>query len=104
MDKALNLLDPSGRRLPAFSVETAFEPALERVREEKALVERRTQQGDRRSFAVYLTGQGHSMALRVRQAFEELEEQAFAGVSEAEREQFLAVFRCVYGNLKEGER
>lgn len=72
--------------------------------EEKALVERRTQKGDRRSFAVYLTGQGHSMALRVRQAFEELEEQAFAGVSEAEREQFLAVFRRVYGNLKEGER
>ena len=64
--------------------------------EEKALVERRTQKGDRRSFAVYLTEQGRQMARR--------EEQAFAGVSEAEREQFLAVFRRVYGNLKEGER
>ncbi|WP_363315521.1 MarR family transcriptional regulator [uncultured Allofournierella sp.] len=72
--------------------------------EEKALVERRTQKGDRRSFSVYLTEQGRQMALRVQQAFEELEEQAFAGVSEAEREQCLAVFRRVYGNLKEGER
>ena len=44
------------------------------------------------------------MARRVQQAFAQLEEQAFAGVSEAEREQFLAVFRRVYGNLKEGER
>ena len=40
----------------------------------------------------------------IRRAFAQLEEQAFAGVSEAEREQFLAVFRRVYGNLKEGER
>ena len=72
--------------------------------EEKALVERRTQKGDRRSFSVYLTEQGRQMALRVQQAFEELEEQAFAGVSEAEREQCLAVFHRVYGNLKEGER
>ena len=39
MTESLDLLDPSGRRLPAFSVENAFEPALERVREEKALVE-----------------------------------------------------------------
>lgn len=72
--------------------------------EEKALVERRTQQGDRRSFSVYLTEQGHQLALRVSQAFEELEAQALQGVSEAEREQFLAVFRRVYDNLKEGER
>lgn len=39
MDGILNQLDPSGRRLPAFTVEAAFEPALERVRHEKALVE-----------------------------------------------------------------
>lgn len=71
--------------------------------EEKELVERRTQQGDRRSFSVYLTAQGRQLALRVEQAFEELEEQALQGVSEAEREQFLAVFRRVYDNLKEGE-
>ena len=35
----LDLLDPSGRRLPPFSVENAFEPSLERIREEKNRVE-----------------------------------------------------------------
>lgn len=39
MDGCLKLLDPSGRRLPAFTVEVAFEPALERVREEKKKLE-----------------------------------------------------------------
>lgn len=35
----LSLIDPSGRRLPAFSVENAFDPALERIRAEKSQVE-----------------------------------------------------------------
>lgn len=35
----LDLLDPTGRRLPAFSVEAAFEPALKRIRQEKKQVE-----------------------------------------------------------------
>lgn len=39
MDDMLALLDPSGRRLPAFHVENAFDPALERIRSEKARVE-----------------------------------------------------------------
>lgn len=46
MEESLNLLDPSGRRLPAFSVENAFAPALERVRAEKALVEGRLRQAE----------------------------------------------------------
>lgn len=39
MTATLDLLDPSGRRLPAFTLENAFEPALERVRQEKTQVE-----------------------------------------------------------------
>ncbi|NCB62376.1 MAG: DNA mismatch repair protein MutS [Clostridia bacterium] len=35
----LSLIDPSGRRLPTFSVENAFEPSLERIRAEKTEVE-----------------------------------------------------------------
>lgn len=46
MEESLALLDPSGRRLPAFSVENAFEPALERVRAEKALVEGQLRQAE----------------------------------------------------------
>ena len=50
MTGCLDLLDPSGRRLPAFSVENAFAPALEPVRAEKARVEgllRQTEGKDR---------------------------------------------------------
>lgn len=39
MDDMLALLDPNGRKLPAFHVENAFDPALERIRAEKAQVE-----------------------------------------------------------------
>ncbi|MCI2105942.1 MAG: DNA mismatch repair protein MutS [Intestinimonas sp.] len=35
----LDLLDPSGRRLPTFSVEPAFAPGLARIREEKTELE-----------------------------------------------------------------
>lgn len=39
MEDVLALLDPTGRRLPAFHIENAFDPALERIRREKAQVE-----------------------------------------------------------------
>lgn len=39
MDDMLALLDPEGRRLPTFSVENSFDPALERIRADKAQVE-----------------------------------------------------------------
>lgn len=57
MEEALSLLDPSGRRLPAFSVENAFEPALERIRQEKALVENALRQTEKK-------GRGDLMARR----------------------------------------
>lgn len=39
MGDVLDLLDPSGRRLPTFYIENSFDPALERIRAEKARVE-----------------------------------------------------------------
>ncbi len=45
MDDMLALLDPEGRRLPTFSVESAFDPALERIRAEKAQVEQQLREG-----------------------------------------------------------
>ena len=39
MDDMLDLLDPSGRKLPPFHIEDSFDPALERIRAEKAQVE-----------------------------------------------------------------
>ena len=37
----VELMDPEGRRLPAFSIHPAYEPALARIREEKRQVEQR---------------------------------------------------------------
>ena len=48
MTEALDLLDPSGRRLPAFSVENAFAPALERIRQEKSMVENLLRQAEKK--------------------------------------------------------
>lgn len=39
MDDMLTLLDPSGRKLPPFHIEDSFDPALARIRAEKAQVE-----------------------------------------------------------------
>ena len=63
MPELLGLLDPSGRRLPTFSVENAFDPALERIRAEKAEVEGLLQsaQGEER---VQLTARRREVCLR----------------------------------------
>ena len=45
MDDMLSLLDPEGRRLPTFSVESSFDPALERIRDKKAQVEQQLREG-----------------------------------------------------------
>lgn len=45
MDDMLALLDPDGRKLPTFHIENAFEPALERIRAEKAQVEQKLRDG-----------------------------------------------------------
>lgn len=47
----LALLDPTGRRLPAFSVENVFEPSLERIRAEKARVEEALRGGETEELA-----------------------------------------------------
>lgn len=45
MKSQLDMLDPGGRRLPAFSVESAFSPALERIRKEKNEIEEELRAG-----------------------------------------------------------
>lgn len=50
MREELDLLDPGGRRLPAFSMENTFSPELEEIRRKKAEVEQvlRTAKGENR--------------------------------------------------------
>jgi DNA-binding MarR family transcriptional regulator len=61
--------------------------------ERMGLVERRRNPADRRSHALYLTEAGTAMLARVRQAAQAQEAEITAGLSAAEREQFLALLR-----------
>nr|WP_294465272.1 MarR family transcriptional regulator [uncultured Sellimonas sp.] len=66
--------------------------------EEKGLVNRRMRDGNRRSLYVFLTKKGEALAEKVALAFEELEEQAFQGISKDEKALFLQIFERIYQN------
>lgn len=67
--------------------------------EEKGLVERKMLNGNRRSFYVFLTDRGKNLQRIVEEEFLYLEEKAFAGISEEEKECFLNTFLKIYNNL-----
>ena len=73
--------------------------------EEKKIIERRMLHGNCRSLYVFLTDLGKDLVLSVETAFSQIEEEAFQGVSEGEKEQFMKIFSRIYFNLteKEGE-
>ncbi len=66
--------------------------------EESGLVERRMLNGNRRSFFVFLTEKGERQLELVTQAFEEIEEKAFRGIPETDRETFMNLFLRIYNN------
>ena len=66
--------------------------------EESGLVERRMLNGNRRSFFIFLTEKGKRQLKLVTQAFTEIEEKAFRGIPEADRERFMDMFSRIYKN------
>ena len=66
--------------------------------EEIGLVERRMLGGNRRSFYVFMTDLGKSKLKLVTDAFNELEEEAFSGISAEDRENFMDLFHKIYKN------
>ena len=85
----------------ACHIEAATLTSVLNRMEEKALIERRTLHGNRRTFYIFLTPQGAELANQVIRMFEQLEAEAFAGVTAQQRESFLAVLEQVYHNLAE---
>ena len=63
--------------------------------EKLGLVERRRNPADRRSHALYLTGQGLSMVDRVRAVSAEHEAEFSAGLTEAQRAQLVGLLRVM---------
>ena len=64
--------------------------------EENGLVERRMMNGNRRSYYVFMTDKGKKQAHAVAEAFMELEEQAFCGLSDEERTILMELFIKIY--------
>lgn len=71
--------------------------------EEKGLVERRILHGNRRNSYVFLTEKGEELRNLVTESFESIENEAFRGISEADRQQFMKTFSRIYENLTSKE-
>ena len=69
--------------------------------EEKGMIERKMLNGNRRSLYVFLTEKGERLQQVVEKEFTFLEEKAFEGISEGEKENFMDVFYRIYDNLME---
>lgn len=68
--------------------------------EEKGLIERRTLNGNRRSFHIFLTEEGKKKQQLVADAFLEIEKKALSNISGKEYEQFISVYQKIYSNLQ----
>ena len=69
--------------------------------EEKGLIERRTLNGNRRSFHIFMTDEGKKKQQLVEKAFLKIEEKALADISGEQFEQFMSVYRKIYVNLQD---
>ena len=66
--------------------------------EETGLVERRTMHGNRRNYYVFMTEKGKIQAGHVTKAFEELEKDAFRGISAENQKLFMELFSQICEN------
>ena len=67
--------------------------------EAQSMVERRTLNGNRRTFHVFLTGNGQRLQRIVEEKFCEIEAAALAGISQKELDSFLKTFQKIQENL-----
>lgn len=68
--------------------------------EEKDLITRKTMNGNRRTYHVFLTDKGREYKKIIDRNFSEIENAAFYGISEKERIAFLDTLFKIYSNLK----
>ena len=68
--------------------------------EENGLIERRTLNGNRRSFHIFMTEEGKAKQKLVAAAFSQIESRALMGISGEELERFMTVYEKIYSNLQ----
>lgn len=66
--------------------------------EDAGLVERRTLGGNRRSYYIFMTEKGRAMSELITNAFDELEEEAFNGISPEDQAIFMDLFQKIHNN------
>ena len=84
----------------ACNIEPASLTTILNGMEEKGLIQRKSLNGNRRSWHIFLTDRGKEMTEAIGMGFEELEAQAFSGISGEERESFLKTFEKIYQNME----
>lgn len=72
--------------------------------EEKGIIERKTLNGNRRYFHVFLTEKGYVLQKNVDEIFIRLEDEAFKGFSHEEKEMFINSFIKIYNNISGKEQ
>ena len=75
--------------------------------EEKGLIERRTLNGNRRSYHIFMTDEGKKKQQMIDEAFAEIEEKTVSDISDEEYRQFMSVYQKLYNNLlnmKDGQQ
>lgn len=87
----------------ACCIEPATLTSLLNRMEERGLVERRMLHGNRRTSYVFLTELGHSLQQQVARDFEELEAEAFRGMTAEERAMVCRALERVCENLRTEE-
>ncbi len=82
-----------------FCLEPATVTGILQRMEQSGLIERRIQNGNRKSNYVFLTEKGKTASAAVRDIFRECETEALAGISEPERALFLEILQKMGQNL-----
>lgn len=70
--------------------------------EQYDLIERRSMNGNRRSYYIFLTEKGKNQAKIVKKSFQKIEEKIFLGFSEKEQSDLLEKLTRIYENSKKG--
>lgn len=80
-------------------IESATAGSILTRMENAGLIERRRQNGNRRSIYVYLTKSGREAAEKIKQIFAEAEKRAFDGIPPEERELLCRDLKKIYVNI-----
>lgn len=84
----------------ACNIEPGSLTSLLNRMEDRGIIVRKILNNNRRTYHIFLTEKGKELQLAVSKAFVELETQAFAGMSEEEKELFMNIFSQINDNLK----